>query len=62
MFGQGAGTKVQDQFGVPHMIQMPITPELSAAGDGGRPLVMEDPLVSPHPTSYSYFFVFVISD
>eukprot|EP00241_Pyramimonas_parkeae_P002257 CAMPEP_0114245208 /NCGR_PEP_ID=MMETSP0058-20121206/11762_1 /TAXON_ID=36894 /ORGANISM="Pyramimonas parkeae, CCMP726" /LENGTH=532 /DNA_ID=CAMNT_0001358223 /DNA_START=344 /DNA_END=1942 /DNA_ORIENTATION=+ len=43
-FGKGSGEKVQQEFGVPHLIQMPITPDMAAAGDGGRPLVISDPL------------------
>jgi len=43
-FGQGSGKRIQEQFGVPHLIQFPMTPDLSAAGDGGRPLVIQDPL------------------
>eukprot|EP00238_Polyblepharides_amylifera_P011624 CAMPEP_0196581674 /NCGR_PEP_ID=MMETSP1081-20130531/34933_1 /TAXON_ID=36882 /ORGANISM="Pyramimonas amylifera, Strain CCMP720" /LENGTH=493 /DNA_ID=CAMNT_0041901995 /DNA_START=302 /DNA_END=1783 /DNA_ORIENTATION=+ len=42
-FGTGSGKQVQEEFGVPFLLQMPITPELSAAGDGGRPLVIQDP-------------------
>lgn len=35
------------QFGIPHLFEMPITPELSAAGDTGRPHVIVDPLGEP---------------
>lgn len=42
-FGEGSGKRVQDDFGIPHLIQFPIDPRLSAAGDGGDPLVVQDP-------------------
>jgi len=42
-FGGGSGKRVQDDFGIPHLIQFPIDPRLSAAGDGGDPLVVQDP-------------------
>lgn len=42
-FGKGSGEMIQKEFGVPHLIQMPMTPDLSAAGDGGVPLVMSNP-------------------
>ena len=33
-FGQGSGERVQQDFGLPHLIRFPILPELSEAGDG----------------------------
>jgi Mrp family chromosome partitioning ATPase len=43
-FGDGAsGERVQRDFGVPNLVPMPISPELSRAGDGGVPLVVSDP-------------------
>ena len=42
-FGRGSGERVVENFGVPHLFHMPIVPSLSAAGDSGRPLVVEDP-------------------
>ncbi|BDA43886.1 Iron-sulfur cluster carrier protein [Coccomyxa sp. Obi] len=42
-FGTGSGDRVQADFGIPHLVRFPILPELSAAGDGGRPLVVSDP-------------------
>jgi len=43
-FGGGAsGARVQRDFGIPHLVSMPIAPELSASGDGGVPLVVSDP-------------------
>ena len=43
-FGAGSGAAVCAQFGIPHLFELPITPALSAASDGGRPLVVADPL------------------
>ena len=42
-FGEGSGARVQSDFGVPNLVRFPIVPDLSAAGDGGRPLVVADP-------------------
>lgn len=42
-FGQGSGDRIQQDFGIPHLIQFPIDPRLSAAGDQGKPLVVSDP-------------------
>ena len=43
-FGEGAaGSRVQADFGIPHLLSFPIDPALSAAGDGGLPLVVSDP-------------------
>ena len=33
-FGQGSGKQVQEDFGIPNLVQFPIVPDLSAAGDG----------------------------
>lgn len=33
-FGQGSGDRIQQDFGLPHLIRFPIVPNLSAAGDG----------------------------
>jgi NUBPL iron-transfer P-loop NTPase len=33
-FGQGAGERIQRDFGLPHLFKMPIVPDLSTAGDG----------------------------
>lgn len=40
---QGSGKQIQDDFGVANLVQFPITEQLSAAGDGGQPLVVEEP-------------------
>ena len=42
-FGEGSGARICEDYGVPNLFQMPIVPELSACGDSGRPLVLEDP-------------------
>lgn len=42
-FGQGSGPQVVEQFGIPNLFQMPIRPELSAAGDCGEPEVVAHP-------------------
>ncbi|KAK9808179.1 hypothetical protein WJX73_005681 [Symbiochloris irregularis] len=42
-FGRGSGERIQSEFGLPNLTRMPIVPDLSAAGDGGRPLVVADP-------------------
>ena len=42
-FGVGSGAAVCSQFGVPHLIELPIEAALSAAGDSGRPHVCDSP-------------------
>lgn len=42
-FGRGSGDRIQQDFGIPHLIQFPIDPMLSSAGDVGQPLVVSDP-------------------
>ncbi|KAI8476449.1 MAG: P-loop containing nucleoside triphosphate hydrolase protein [Monoraphidium minutum] len=42
-FGAGSGERIQADFGVPNLVRFPIMPDLSAAGDGGKPLVVSDP-------------------
>ncbi|XP_074280991.1 fe-S cluster assembly factor HCF101, chloroplastic [Silene latifolia] len=43
-FGQGSGAQVVQQFGIPHLFELPIRPTLSASGDSGNPEVVADPL------------------
>ncbi|GLI60500.1 hypothetical protein VaNZ11_002663 [Volvox africanus] len=43
-FGQGSGERIQRDFGLPNLVRFPIVPDLSAAGDGGQPLVVADPM------------------
>ncbi|KAK3439265.1 hypothetical protein EUGRSUZ_C03953 [Eucalyptus grandis] len=43
-FGRGSGSQVVQQFGIPHLFDLPIRPTLSASGDSGMPDVVADPL------------------
>ncbi|XP_034700200.1 fe-S cluster assembly factor HCF101, chloroplastic isoform X1 [Vitis riparia] len=43
-FGRGSGSQVVQQFGIPHLFDLPIRPTLSASGDSGMPEVVADPL------------------
>ena len=40
---QGSGARIQADFGLPNLVQFPITEALSAAGDTGQPLVVSEP-------------------
>jgi hypothetical protein len=40
---QGSGARIQADFGLPNLIQFPITEDLSVAGDSGTPLVVAEP-------------------
>ncbi|XP_020105777.1 fe-S cluster assembly factor HCF101, chloroplastic [Ananas comosus] len=42
-FGEGSGSQVVQQFGIPHLFDLPIRPTLSASGDSGTPEVVADP-------------------
>ncbi|XP_057967974.1 fe-S cluster assembly factor HCF101, chloroplastic [Malania oleifera] len=42
-FGRGSGSQVVQQFGIPHLFDLPIRPTLSASGDSGMPEVVADP-------------------
>ncbi|CAA2982480.1 fe-S cluster assembly factor HCF101, chloroplastic isoform X1 [Olea europaea subsp. europaea] len=42
-FGKGSGSQVVEQFGIPHLFELPIRPTLSASGDSGIPEVVSDP-------------------
>ncbi|XP_047163492.1 fe-S cluster assembly factor HCF101, chloroplastic isoform X1 [Vigna umbellata] len=42
-FGRGSGSQVVQQFGIPHLFDLPIRPTLSASGDSGIPEVVADP-------------------
>lgn len=42
-FGKGSGERIQRDFGLPNLLHMPIVPDLSEAGDVGRPLVVSEP-------------------
>ncbi|KAK3439262.1 hypothetical protein EUGRSUZ_C03955 [Eucalyptus grandis] len=41
---QSANPRVVQQFGIPHLFNLPIRPMLSASGDSGMPEVVADPL------------------
>ncbi|ESQ36903.1 hypothetical protein EUTSA_v10002483mg [Eutrema salsugineum] len=43
-FGKGSGSQVVEQFGIPHLFDLPIRSTLSASGDSGIPEVVSDPL------------------
>lgn len=43
-FGKGSGSQVVEQFGIPHLFDLPIRPTLSASGDSGMPEVVADPI------------------
>jgi Mrp family chromosome partitioning ATPase len=38
-FGKGSGQQIQSDFGIPNLVQFPILPDLSAAGDGESELL-----------------------
>jgi Mrp family chromosome partitioning ATPase/DUF971 family protein len=42
-FGVGSGDRIVKDYALPNLIRMPIVPDLSACGDGGKPLVVEQP-------------------
>lgn len=42
-FGRGSGSQVVQQFGIPHIFELPIRPTLSTSGDSGTPEVVADP-------------------
>ncbi|CAG9460306.1 unnamed protein product [Pedinophyceae sp. YPF-701] len=42
-FGKGSGERIQQEFGLPNLVRMPIIPDLSVAGDTGVPLVVSKP-------------------
>ncbi len=42
-FGQGSGQRIQDEFAIPGLVQLPIREEISAGSDGGVPCVLSDP-------------------
>ncbi|KAG8635794.1 hypothetical protein MANES_16G070800v8 [Manihot esculenta] len=42
-FGRGSGSQVVQQFGIPHLFELPIRPTLSASGDSGIPEAVADP-------------------
>ena len=58
---QGSGEKIQEDFGLPNLVQFPITEDLSLAGDGGTPLVVSDP-TGPVATAFSDLGVAVVRE
>ena len=42
-FGKGSGERICQAYGVPNLIEVPIEPDLSAAGDCGEPAVVSAP-------------------
>lgn len=51
IFGSGGGARLEREFGVPLLAQIPLVPEIRATGDAGTPLVVEQP---DHPVSRIY--------
>jgi ATP-binding protein involved in chromosome partitioning len=43
LFGAGGGDELAEVLGVPMLGQVPLTPELRAGSDAGRPIVLTDP-------------------
>lgn len=52
IFGEGAARKLREQYGFQNVYEMPLLPELSAAGDAGTPIVQAQP---DHAVSQLYF-------
>jgi ATP-binding protein involved in chromosome partitioning len=42
LFGTGGGQALADDIGVPLLGQVPIEPAVSAGGDAGRPVTLDD--------------------
>ncbi|WZN60516.1 iron-sulfur cluster carrier protein [Chloropicon roscoffensis] len=42
-FGEGSGERIQSEFAIPHLVQMPIREEVSSGSDEGVPCVVSDP-------------------
>lgn len=58
---QGSGQRIQEDFGLPNLVQFPITEALSLAGDGGKPLVVSEP-AGPVGTAFSELAVAVVRE
>ena len=52
IFGEGAREKLVQQFGFQHTTELPLDPRLSAMGDDGIPLVVQEP---NDPVSQMYY-------
>jgi len=51
LFGSGGAARLEREFGVPILGQIPIDPAIRASGDSGTPIVVQDP---EHPISKTY--------
>jgi ATP-binding protein involved in chromosome partitioning len=51
VFGSGGAARLERQFGVPILGQIPIVPAIRESGDAGTPLVVAQP---DHPVSLTY--------
>jgi ATP-binding protein involved in chromosome partitioning len=51
LFGSGGAARLERDFGVPVLGQIPIVPAIRASGDAGTPLVVDQP---DHPASLIY--------
>jgi ATP-binding protein involved in chromosome partitioning len=54
IFGSGGGRRLEKDFGVPLLGQIPLLPEIRSGGDAGTPLVVEQP---DHPASRIYLAI-----
>jgi ATP-binding protein involved in chromosome partitioning len=43
LFGQGGGARIEREFGVPLLVQIPIEMQVREGGDNGRPVVLANP-------------------
>jgi ATP-binding protein involved in chromosome partitioning len=43
LFGSGGGSRLEREFGVPLIGEIPLVPELRTGGDSGKPLVVDQP-------------------
>ena len=54
LFGSGGAARLERQFGVPVLGQIPIVPAIRASGDAGTPLVLDQP---DHPASHVFISI-----
>ena len=59
LFGSGGGQTLADEAGVPLIGQIPIEPAVSAGGDAGRPVVLED---SPASASFAAIAKLIVEE
>lgn len=43
VFARGGGKALSEKLGIPHLAEIPLDPELRAAGDEGKPMLVEKP-------------------